>query len=131
MRRMVVTKGLIEIKKSRYGRGIFATRTIQKGALIHEAPVIVCPNDEYRKLQKTVLRNYYFNWGENYDHVAIALGYGSLFNHSYTPNAVFENNLKKETVDFFALKKIKAGEEILVNYNGDPNDKKALWFDVW
>lgn len=128
---MVVTKGLIEIKKSRYGRGIFATRTIQKGVLIHEAPVIVCPNDEYRKLQKTVLRNYYFNWGENYDHVAIALGYGSLFNHSYTPNAVFENNLKKETVDFFALKKIKAGEEILVNYNGDPNDKEALWFDVW
>jgi uncharacterized protein len=119
------------IKKSRYGRGIFATRTIQKGELIHEAPVIVCPDDEYKKLQKTVLRNYYFNWGENYDHVAIALGYGSLFNHSYSPNAMFENNLKKETVDFFALKKIKTGEEILVNYNGDPNDKEPLWFDVW
>ncbi|OOE13067.1 SET domain-containing protein [Fictibacillus arsenicus] len=122
---------MIEIKKSRYGRGIFASRTIQKGELIHQAPVIVCPGDQYKKLKKTALRNYYFNWGENYDHVAIALGYGSLFNHSYSPNAMFENNLKEETVDFIALKRIKAGEEIFVNYNGDPEDKGPLWFDVW
>ncbi|RZT24234.1 SET domain-containing protein [Fictibacillus sp. BK138] len=122
---------MIEIKKSRYGRGIFATRTIQKGEMIHQAPVIVCPGDQYRKLKNTVLRNYYFNWGKNYDHVAIALGYGSLFNHSYSPNAMFENNLKEETVDFVALKTIKAGEEIFVNYNGDPDDKGPLWFDVW
>jgi uncharacterized protein len=122
---------LIEVNKSRYGRGIFATRTIHKGELIHAAPVIVCPDDEYKKLKKTALRNYYFNWGENYNHVAIALGYGSLFNHSFSPNALFENNLKKETVDFFALKRIKPGEEIFVNYNGDPNDKRPLWFDVW
>jgi uncharacterized protein len=128
---MAVTNKLIEIKKSRYGRGIFASRTIQKGELIHQAPVIVCPGDQYKKLKKTVLRNYYFNWGENYDHVAIALGYGSLFNHSYSPNAMFENNLKEETVDFIALKRIKAGEEIFVNYNGDPDDKGPLWFDVW
>jgi uncharacterized protein len=122
---------LIEIKKSRYGRGIFAARTIQKGELIHQAPVIVCPGDQYKKLKKTALRNYYFNWGKNYDHVAIALGYGSLFNHSYSPNAMFENNLKEETVDFIAIKRIKAGEEIFVNYNGDPDDKGPLWFDVW
>jgi uncharacterized protein len=128
---MAVTNKLIEIKKSRYGRGIFASRTIQKGELIHQAPVIVCPGDQYKKLKKTVLRNYYFNWGENYDHVAIALGYGSLFNHSYSPNAMFENNLKEETVDFIALKRIKAGEEIFVNYNGDPDDEGPLWFDVW
>jgi uncharacterized protein len=128
---MAVNKKVIEIKKSRYGRGIFATRTIQKGELIHQAPVIVCPGDQYRKLKKTALRNYYFNWGKNYDHVAIALGYGSLFNHSYSPNAMFENNLKEETVDFIALKSIKAGEEIFVNYNGDPDDKGPLWFDVW
>ncbi|ANX11018.1 SET domain-containing protein-lysine N-methyltransferase [Fictibacillus arsenicus] len=122
---------MIEIKKSRYGRGIFAARTIQEGELIHQAPVIVCPDNQYYKLKKTALRNYYFNWGENYDHVAIALGYGSLFNHSYSPNAIFENNLKKETVDFFSLKEIDAGEEIFVNYNGDPDDKGPLWFDVW
>jgi SET domain-containing protein len=127
----VVTKELFEVKKSRYGRGIFATRNIKKGELIHEAPVIVCPDDEYKRLKKTSLRNYYFNWGEDYDHVAIALGYGSLFNHSYSPNAVFDNNLKKETVDFHALRNIKAGEEIFVNYNGDPSDKDPLWFDVW
>ncbi|KZE67148.1 SET domain-containing protein-lysine N-methyltransferase [Fictibacillus phosphorivorans] len=122
---------MIEIKKSRYGRGIFATRSIKKGELIHEAPVIVCPDDQYKKLKKTALRDYYFNWGKNYDHVAVALGYGSLFNHSYKPNAKFDNNLKQETVDFYAIKNIKAGEEIFVNYNGDPDDKAPLWFDVY
>lgn len=122
---------MIEIKESQYGRGIFAARTIQEGELIHQAPVIVCPGNQYYKLKKTALRDYYFNWGKNYDHVAIALGYGSLFNHSYSPNAIFENNLKQETVDFFALKEIEAGEEIFVNYNGDPDDKGPLWFDVW
>lgn len=119
---------MIEIKKSRYGRGIFAARTIEEGELIHEAPVIVCPNIQIMMLHATILRDYYFNWGD--EQAAIALGYGSLFNHSYTPNAMFKNNLEKETVDFFAIKKIEAGEEILVNYNGDPDDKKALWFDV-
>ena len=30
---------------------------------------------------------------------------------------------------FFALKKIKAGEEITINYHGDPDVKDELWFD--
>lgn len=128
IKRMVVTRGLIEMKKSRYGRGIFAARTIEKGELIHEAPVIVCQNIQIMFLHSTILRDYYFNWSD--DRAAIALGYGSLFNHSYTPNARFKNNLEKEMIDFFAIEKIEAGEEILVNYNGEPDDKKALWFEV-
>ena len=37
--------------------------------------------------------------------------------------------LKKHTFDFYAHKDIKAGEEILINYNGDVDDKELLWFD--
>lgn len=44
---------------------------------------------------------------------------------------MFENNLNDETVDFFALERIETGEEIFVNYNGDPDDQGPLWFDVW
>jgi SET domain-containing protein len=121
---------LLEVNNSRYGRGIYATQDIPKGTLFHEAPVIVCPDDQYKKLKKTALRNYYFNWGEDYQEVAIALGFGSLFNHSYTPNARFENNLEKQTVDFYAHTNIVAGDEIFVNYNGEPDDMGELWFDV-
>jgi SET domain-containing protein len=53
-----------------------------------------------------------------------------LFNHSYKPNALFKINFKKQTVDFYAHKNIKSGEEIFVNYNGDPDDQGSLWFEV-
>ncbi|MGX6443209.1 SET domain-containing protein [Neobacillus sp. K501] len=122
---------MFEVKKSKYGRGIFATQPIQKGELIHEAPVIVSPSKEYKYLKKTIMMEYVFWWGEDLEDCALALGYGSLFNHSYTPNALYKLNLKNQTVDFFAHKNIKVGEEILINYNGDPDDDEPMWFDVF
>jgi SET domain-containing protein len=121
---------LFEVKECKYGRGIFATREIQKGELIHESPVIITLKDEYKYLKKTVLLEYVFWWREDYKECALALGYGSLFNHSYTPNALYKRKLTKGTIDFFAHTVIFAGEEILINYNGDPDDDTPVWFDV-
>ncbi|MEO2076272.1 MAG: SET domain-containing protein [Bacillus sp. (in: firmicutes)] len=118
---------MFEVKKCKYGRGIFATRDIPKGELIHVAPVIISPKSEYKHLKKTILMDYVFWWGED---CAVALGYGSLFNHSYTPNALYKLRHKNKTIDFVAYKDIKAGEEIMVNYNGDPEDQTEIWFDV-
>nr|WP_263326484.1 SET domain-containing protein [Neobacillus sp. Marseille-Q6967] len=122
---------MFEVRDCKYGRGIFATRNIRKGELIHEAPVIIFPGDEYKYLKKTVLLEYVFWWDEDNNVVALALGYGSLFNHSYTPNAIFKRRMDKKTIDFIALTNIKAGEEIYINYNGDPDDKEPMWFDVF
>ncbi|MCA0983633.1 SET domain-containing protein [Halobacillus yeomjeoni] len=122
--------GLIIKETNRYGRGVFTTRKIKKGDLIEQSPVIVVPSRERRFITKTVLSNYFFNWGRSFNDVAVALGYGSLFNHSYSPNAYFKNNLRASTVDFYAYKDIQAGEEITVNYNGDPRDSTPVWFDV-
>lgn len=121
---------MIEVNQSKYGRGIFATRDIKKGKLIHQAPIIISPKEEFEYIEKTVLANYVFCWGEKYEDCAIALGFGSLFNHSYTPNAKYKFKRKKETIDFYAHTDIKAGEEILINYNGNPDDKSPLWFEV-
>lgn len=119
---------MIEVKKSKYGRGVFATRDIHSGELIHEAPVIVSPSKEYKYLKKTIMMEYVF-WWEKDEECALALGYGSLINHSYTPNALFELNFANRTIDFYAYTDIKAGEEILINYNGEPDDDEPLWFD--
>ena len=121
---------MIKVKECKYGRGIFATRNINKGELIHEAPVIISPSAEYKNLKKTIFVEYVFWWGENLEECAMALGYGSLFNHSYTPNALYKLNLTQKTIDFYAHTDIKAGEEIMINYNGDPEDKTSVWFDV-
>ncbi|HWL24476.1 MAG TPA: SET domain-containing protein [Ureibacillus sp.] len=123
---------MIEVKSSpisdgEFNRGVFATRDIQKGELIHEAPVIAYPNDQHQHIEKTLLADYAFEYGIN--HTAILLGYGMLFNHSYEPNATYEINFQNHTFDFFAYKDIKAGEEIFINYNGDVDDKEKLWFN--
>lgn len=123
---------MIEIKTStlsdgEFNRGVFATRDIGKGELIHEAPVISYPNEEHVHIEKTLLADYAFEYGIN--HTAILLGYGMLFNHSYQPNAIYEINFNNHTFDFFAYTDIKAGEEILINYNGDVDDNEPLWFN--
>jgi uncharacterized protein len=123
---------MIEIKTSKlsdgeFNRGVFATRDIKKGELIHEAPVIAYPNAEHEHIEKTLLADYAFEYGIN--HTCLLLGYGMLFNHSYQPNATYEINFPNHTFDFFAYNDIKAGEEILINYNGDEEDQELLWFD--
>lgn len=111
----------------KYGRGIFASRKIKKDEFIEEAPVIVIPKTEWKLMRGTILLNYVFRWrGDK----ALALGYGSLYNHSYNPNAKFIINFKNQSIDFFARGDIQEGDEITVNYNGDPNDQSPLWFQV-
>lgn len=123
---------MIEVKQSRLGdggefnRGVFATVDIAKGQLIHQAPVVPYPNEDHEHIEKTILEDYVFEYGAN--HTAILLGYGSLINHSYEPNATYDINFENHTFDFYAYKDIKAGEEILINYNGEEDNMDPLWF---
>ncbi|MFJ8262028.1 SET domain-containing protein [Rummeliibacillus sp. NPDC094406] len=112
----------------KYGRGLFASRDINKDELIEVSPAVISPNREWKYLKKTVLFYYCFYWGD--DDTAIVLGLGSLFNHSYTPNITFYNNEENSSVDFYALLDIKEGEELTINYNGEIDDKSPLWFNV-
>ncbi len=123
---------MLEIKisplsKGEFNRGVFATCDIAKGKLFHEAPVIPYPNEQHQLIEHTVLADYVFEYGIN--HTAIILGYGSLFNHSYEPNATYDINFENHTFIYYAYKDIKAGEEILINYNGEIEDKTPLWFN--
>ncbi len=125
-------KFLIEIKKSlisegEFNRGVFATQDIKKGTLFHEAPVIPYPNDQHEHIEKTLLADYTFEYGIN--HSAILLGYGMLFNHSYEPNANYKINFDNHTFEFYAYTDIKAGDEILINYNGNVDNDDPLWFN--
>lgn len=123
---------MIEIRTStlsdgEFNRGVFAKRDIVKGELLHEAPVIPYPNEQHIHIEKTLLDDYAFEYGQN--HTAFVLGYGMLFNHSYTPNATYDINFDNHTFDFYAYTNIKAGEEILINYNGDVDNQDPLWFN--
>jgi hypothetical protein len=110
------------------GRGIFAQQDFAKGDLIETSAVIVIPKQQIKLITKTVLLNYYFGWhGES---GAIGLGFASLFNHSYHPNAVYIKNFAKSVIDIIAYQHIREGQEITINYNGQVDDVSPVWFDV-
>jgi SET domain-containing protein len=110
------------------GRGVFTTEAIEARTLIEIAPVIVLPEKDCKLIDKSFLYNYYFLWGDKRKNYAICLGYGSIYNHSYTPNCVYETYYDDEVMHFITIRDIAAGEELLVTYNQDPADKAPLWF---
>ena len=109
------------------GRGVFARRRIHKGTLIERVPVLIVPVASLKGgLHSPVLSRYFYLWSR--DKVAISLGYGSLYNHSFKPNAHYEHG--KMSIRYLALRDIEPGEEITINYNGDPEDLSPVGFSV-
>ncbi len=117
----------LEVKRVKgKGRGVFARRTIAKGEVFETCPVLVLTKDAIPDYAHGI-GPYVFEWGEG--KLALTLGFGSLYNHSYKPNARYDD-VGPQAKAFTALRTIAAGEEITVNYNGDPARKKKVWFDV-
>ncbi|HEY2381197.1 MAG TPA: SET domain-containing protein-lysine N-methyltransferase [Terriglobia bacterium] len=111
-----------------HGRGMFAARDFLKGELIERAPIIPIDEKKWPNAAKTILSDYAFDWGINDEHAAIALGYISIYNHSYSPNAQLEQMLDELMMEIIAIKDIRTGEQITINYNGDPAKQDPLWF---
>lgn len=110
------------------GRGVFATKDIKNGELIENAPLLLMPIKDFDLIKLTKLYYYFFEYTNT--HFAIALGYGSLYNHSYKPNAKYDFNFKSKCLKITAIKDIKVGEEIFFNYNYYPDDLTPLadWY---
>ena len=64
------------------------------------------------------------------DQCALALGHGSIYNHAVHANCDFLLDMEYETINIFAVRNIPAGEEITINYHGEPGNKEKLWFEV-
>jgi uncharacterized protein len=112
-----------------HDRGVFCATLIPEGSIIEICPVIFISADDLEILKKTILFDYYFIWGEDEKSGAIALGYGSVYNHHSNPNARYFVDFEALTLEIYAIKDIEAGEEITFNYNGDPEDQSEVWFE--
>lgn len=109
------------------GFGVFSTRFIAAGEVFDEVPVLIIPVQEWEHIEKTILFNYCYGWG---DDAAVALGVGSLYNHSFNSNAKYTKIYETKRICYTALRNIDPGEEITINYNGDVEDRSPMWFDV-
>lgn len=111
------------------GKGVFAEKNFAKGDLIEQAQIIIIPQEQVKFIDQTNLYNYYFAWADH--SAAIALGFGSLYNHSYKPNSFYTKKFDESIVEFIAYRDILKGQEITVNYNnGVVDDFSPIWFDA-
>ena len=121
----------IEVRNTRNkGRGVFALRNFKAGEIIENCPVLWLDSKQRKKCEGTILAYYMYPWRSTVTG-SIVLGYGSIYNHSFEPNADWKQNFKTKNMVYRAVKPIKKGEEILVNYNGEPDDLTPIeWFEV-
>jgi uncharacterized protein len=112
------------------GRGVFTSEAIQAGTIVETSPVIVMSAEERKIMDQTLLHDYIFEWGEDEDQCCMALGYVPVYNHSYESNCEYEMDYGNARISIRTVREIMAGEELFINYNGDWNDEKPVWFET-
>lgn len=113
---------------NKMGKGVFTSKKIMPETIIEIAPVIVMSKNDREYLDKTLLHDYIFEWGNNNEKCCVALGFVSIYNHCYSSNCEYFMDFADETIMIKTVRKIEAGEELTINYNGDWNDTKKVWF---
>ena len=116
------------------GYGVFTNKDIVKGELIQEAPWLAIPY----KSQLSPIRDVTFKLyrddsmaeldlpeNQNIRHQsALTLGYGSMFNTALgweDATADWRIVVSKRCLEFYAIKNIPAGQEILTFYGNETN----------
>ena len=112
------------------GRGIFTSERIAAETTIEVSPVIVMSKDDRTYLDKTLLHDYIFEWGKSKDQCCMALGLIPMYNHSYRSNCEYYMDFEEQTISVKTIRIINKDEELTINYNGDWDDGKRVWFDV-
>ncbi len=115
------------------GRGVFAARGFTAGETVEECPVILLrkPYEVLHKELKTVV----FHWPVPEGAAAtqaLALGYGSLYNHANPSNLRYETDGEALVLRLIAVGRIEVGEELTINYSADGGAHTAdedWWFE--
>lgn len=114
------------------GRGVFANRVFSEGDIVEIAPVIILlrPFEQLPPRLKTIV----FNWSNlaktNPSH-ALALGFGSLYNHDNPANLRYEADVDNQALCYIAVRTIQKDEELTINYNaggGNHVSEDDNWF---
>jgi len=117
-------------KTANKGRAVFTKEKIPANTIIEESPVIIMSKEERVHLDKTLLHDYIFEWGNEKDKCCVALGYIPIYNHSFKSNCEYYMDFEEETIQIKSIKAVESEQELTINYNGDWNDNKKIWFDV-
>lgn len=102
------------------GRGVFALQPIRKGEVVEVCELILIDLDQVQ----ADLEGYVYQYSKT--KAAVALGNGSLFNHSDSSNCIFYFNFRKKQLIVEACKDIEVGQELTINYGYDRNSRQKF-----
>jgi hypothetical protein len=108
------------------GRCVFAAQDIEKGARVLADPIIFVPKVESQFTDACVVGRYVFEWNDDGD-LCVVLGVGSLINHGLPANVRLDSNEEERTMDFYALRDIAPGEELVYDYGHDAAELESYY----
>jgi len=100
------------------GRGVYAGEAIKAGRIIEVSHLLIVDQDEIGE----ELSRFVFHYKGRMN--AIGLGNGSLYNHSDKPNVTNYFDFDNQQLIFEAIRDIKKGEELLINYGYSKKDRE-------
>lgn len=112
------------------GRGVFTNKYIPPMKTLEISSVLVMDEKARKLLDQTHLHDYIFEWGTEENECCVAWGYVSLYNHSYTANCEYVMDFEKQLITIKSIRPIQSGEELTINYSGEWNEVKPVWFPV-
>jgi SET domain-containing protein len=100
-----------------HGLGVFASEKINKDEIFEVCPILSLPM-KFGEVSPLFI-DYRFNWPSgtsDWKEQVISLGFGSLYNHSESPNAYWYSDNETRTFKFASSRDIEPEEEIFVWY---------------
>ncbi|HRZ18586.1 MAG TPA: SET domain-containing protein-lysine N-methyltransferase [Methanofastidiosum sp.] len=109
------------IRTAEKGKCIIANRNFRIGDTLFINNYLKIPKYE---VEGKGLTNHYFwsHLGKTDDNAHIVFGLGSFLNHSVRPNTLLEWDIEREVAIFKALREIRKGEELTIDY-------EEIWFE--
>jgi uncharacterized protein len=126
----MVLNCLFVAETEKMGKGVFTKTSIDADEIIEIAEVIVLSADDKVLLNKTKLKDYIFDWGPQHDLAAMALGNVPIYNHSSKANCDYIMDFDSNVIIIKTVREIAAGEELFINYVGNWNEDKPVWFET-
>lgn len=112
-----------------HGWGVFALKDMRSGEVVELLPALVVPHEDMAQVEGSYLDRYAYEGPE--DQYIVATGACSWLNHKNPANCEYEVHWEDDGdfyVRVFAVKTIKKGQEITINYNGSYNDPTPVNF---